>query len=95
MAIKLREDQMMLVERVLKNIREDNLVVSPSGSGKSYILAYLEKLLTEQGYLNKWQATLVVEAIGAEDATAFSELIDDISSYRVIGNIYENPELIG
>lgn len=51
MAIKLREDQMMLVERVLKNIREDNLVVSPSGSGKSYILAYLEKLLTEQGYL--------------------------------------------
>ena len=51
MGIKLREDQMMLVERVLKNIREDNLVVSPSGSGKSYILAYLEKLLTEQGYL--------------------------------------------
>lgn len=51
MTIKLREDQMMLVERVLKNIREDNLVVSPSGSGKSYILAYLEKLLTEQGYL--------------------------------------------
>ena len=41
---------------------------------------------------NKWQATLVVEAIGVEDATAFSELIDDISSYRVIGNIYENPE---
>ena len=51
MAIKLREDQMMLVERVLQNIKEDNLVVSPSGSGKSYILAYLEKLLTEQGYL--------------------------------------------
>lgn len=44
---------------------------------------------------NKWQATLVVEAIGVEDATAFSELIDDISSYRVIGNIYENPELLG
>ena len=51
MTIKLREDQMMLVERVLQNIKEDNLVVSPSGSGKSYILAYLEKLLTEQGYL--------------------------------------------
>ena len=51
MAIKLREDQMMLVERVLQNIKEDNLVVSPSGSGKSYILAYLEKLLAEQGYL--------------------------------------------
>lgn len=51
MVIKLREDQMMLVERVLQNIKEDNLVVSPSGSGKSYILAYLEKLLTEQGYL--------------------------------------------
>ena len=51
MTIKLREDQMMLVERVLQNINEDNLVVSPSGSGKSYILAYLEKLLTEQGYL--------------------------------------------
>ena len=44
---------------------------------------------------NKWQAVLVVEAIGVEDATAFSELIDDISSYRVIGNIYENPELLG
>ena len=43
---------------------------------------------------NKWQAVLVVEAIGVEDATAFSELIDDISSYRVIGNIYENPELL-
>lgn len=51
MTIKLREDQIMLVERVLQNIKEDNLVVSPSGSGKSYILAYLEKLLTEQGYL--------------------------------------------
>ena len=51
MEIKLREEQMMLVERVLKKIKEDNLVVSPSGSGKSYILAYLEKLLTEQGYL--------------------------------------------
>lgn len=44
---------------------------------------------------NKWQAVLAVEAIGVEDATAFSELIDDISSYRVIGNIYENPELLG
>lgn len=43
---------------------------------------------------NKWQAVLVVEAIGVEDATSFSELIDDISSYRVIGNIYENPELL-
>lgn len=51
MKIKLREDQVMLVERVLQNIKEDNLVVSPSGSGKSYMLAYLEKLLTEQGYL--------------------------------------------
>ena len=43
---------------------------------------------------NKWQAVLVVEAIGIEDTTAFNELIDDISSYRVIGNIYENPELL-
>ena len=51
MKIKLRADQMTLVECVLQNIKEDNLVVSPSGSGKSYILAYLEKLLTEQGYL--------------------------------------------
>ena len=51
MKIKLREDQMMLVERVLQKIKEDNLVVSPSGSGKSYMLAYLEKLLSEQGYL--------------------------------------------
>lgn len=51
MRIKLREDQINLVECVLQNIKEDNLVVSPSGSGKSYILAYLEKLLTEQGYL--------------------------------------------
>lgn len=51
MKIKLRADQMRLVECVLQNIKEDNLVVSPSGSGKSYILAYLEKLLTLQGYL--------------------------------------------
>lgn len=51
MKIKLREDQMMLVECVLQNIKEDNLVVSPSGSGKSYMLVYLEKLLTEQEYL--------------------------------------------
>ena len=51
MTIKLREDQTMLVERVLQNIKEDNLVVSPSGSGKSYMLVYLEKLLAEQGYL--------------------------------------------
>ena len=51
MKIKLRGDQLMLVESVLQNIKEDNLVVSPSGSGKSYMLAYLEKLLSEQGYL--------------------------------------------
>lgn len=51
MKIKLRADQMRLVECVLQNIKEDNLVVSPSGSGKSYIIAYLEKLLTLQGYL--------------------------------------------
>ena len=51
MKIKLRADQMRLVEYVLQNIKEDNLVVSPSGSGKSYIIAYLEKLLTLQGYL--------------------------------------------
>ena len=51
MKIKLRADQLMLVESVLRNIKEDNLVVSPSGSGKSYMLAYLEKLLTEQGHL--------------------------------------------
>ena len=51
MKIKLRADQLMLVEHVLQNIKEDNLVVSPSGSGKSYMLAYLEKLLTEQGHL--------------------------------------------
>lgn len=41
---------------------------------------------------NKWQATLVVEAINdVEDATAFSEFV---GSCRVIGNIYENPELL-
>ena len=51
MKIKLRADQLMLVESVLQNIKEDNLVVSPSGSGKSYMLVYLEKLLTEQGHL--------------------------------------------
>lgn len=51
MKIKLRADQLMLVERVLQNIKEDNLVVSPSGSGKSYMLVYLEKLLAEQGNL--------------------------------------------
>lgn len=51
MKIKLRTDQALLVEQVINNLDKHNLVVSPSGSGKSYILAYLEKLLTEQGYL--------------------------------------------
>lgn len=50
MAIKLRDDQLLLVEQVLQNIHDNNLIVSPSGSGKSYIIAYLEHLLTEQGY---------------------------------------------
>ena len=51
MKIKLRTDQALLVGQVINNLDKHNLVVSPSGSGKSYILAYLEKLLTEQGYL--------------------------------------------
>ena len=87
MKIKLREDQMMLVERVLKNIKEDNLVVSPSGSGKSYMLVYLEKLLTEQGYLVyvyaptievREQLDELMKANGSDNKT--KGVIEDINS---------------
>ena len=43
MKIKLRADQLMLVESVLQNIKEDNLVVSPSGSGKKLYVSLLRK----------------------------------------------------
>ncbi|HEN9012799.1 TPA: AAA family ATPase [Streptococcus agalactiae] len=49
MKIKLRDDQLLLVEQVLQKPKENNLVVSPSGSGKSYMLAFLERLLSQQG----------------------------------------------
>jgi DNA or RNA helicases of superfamily II len=49
--ITLREDQLLLVNKTLQNIKEDSLIVSPSGSGKSFILAYLEKFLTQRGYI--------------------------------------------
>ena len=47
MKIKLRVDQALLVEQVINNLDKHNLVVSPSGSGKSYMMVYLEKLLTD------------------------------------------------
>lgn len=61
MTIKLRDDQLLLVEQVIQKIDEHNLVVSPSGSGKSYMLVYLEKLLTDQGYnVNVYAPTIEV-----------------------------------
>ena len=87
MKIKLRADQMTLVECVFQNIKEDNLVVSPSGSGKSYILAYLEKLLTEQGYLVyvyaptievREQLDELMKANGSDNKT--KGVIEDINS---------------
>ena len=50
MKIKLRNDQLLLIEQTLQTIHEITIIVSPSGSGKSYMLVYLEKLLTDQGY---------------------------------------------
>ncbi len=61
MTIKLRDDQLLLVEQVIHRIDEHNMVVSPSGSGKSYMLVYLEKLLTDQGYnVNVYAPTIEV-----------------------------------
>lgn len=50
MKIKLRNDQLLMIEQTLQTIHENTIIVSPSGSGKSYMLVYLEKLLTDQGY---------------------------------------------
>lgn len=61
MKIKLRPDQALLVEQVITNIQKNNLIVSPSGSGKSYIMVYLEKLLSDQGYtVNLYAPTIEV-----------------------------------
>ena len=61
MKIKLRVDQALLVEQVINNLDKHNLVVSPSGSGKSYMMVYLEKLLTDQGYeVNLYAPTLEI-----------------------------------
>lgn len=61
MKIKLRMDQALLVEQVIGNLDKHNLVVSPSGSGKSYLMVYLERFLTDQGYnVNLYAPTLEI-----------------------------------
>lgn len=47
--ITLRQDQLILVEQALEKQGENTLIVSPSGSGKTYLLAYLEHILTKNG----------------------------------------------
>lgn len=40
------------------------------------------------------QAVFTIEAISVDDIAPFHEILSDESySYRVVGNIYENPEL--
>ena len=61
MKISLRPDQALMVEQVITNIDKNSLVVSPSGSGKSYMMVYLEKLLSDQGYeVNLYAPTIEV-----------------------------------
>ena len=41
------------------------------------------------------QAVFMIEAISVDDIAPFHEILSDESySYRVVGNIYENPELL-
>lgn len=40
------------------------------------------------------QAVFMIEAISVDDIAPFHEILSDESySYRVVGNVYENPEL--
>lgn len=41
------------------------------------------------------QAVFMIEAISVDDIAPFHEILSDESySYRVVGNVYENPELL-
>lgn len=41
------------------------------------------------------QAVFMIEAISVDDIAPFHEIIsDETYSYRVVGNVYENPELL-
>ena len=41
------------------------------------------------------QAVFMIEAISVDDIAPFHEIVSDESySYRVVGNVYENPELL-
>lgn len=41
------------------------------------------------------QAVFMIEAISVDDIAPFNEIIsDETYSYRVVGNVYENPELL-
>lgn len=41
------------------------------------------------------QAVFMIEAISVDDIAPFHEIVSDGSySYRVVGNVYENPELL-
>lgn len=44
---------------------------------------------------NNEQAVFMIEAINVDDIAPFHEILSDEGySYRVVGNIYENPELL-
>lgn len=44
---------------------------------------------------NNERAVFMIEAINVDDIAPFHEILSDESySYRVVGNIYENPELL-
>ena len=41
------------------------------------------------------QAVFMIEAISVDDIAPFHEILSDESySYRVVGNVYENPEIL-
>ncbi|TMR49639.1 MULTISPECIES: YopX family protein [Streptococcus] len=41
------------------------------------------------------QAVFMIEAVSVDDIAPFHEILSDESySYRVVGNVYENPELL-
>ena len=44
---------------------------------------------------DKERAVFMIEAISVDDIAPFHEILSDESySYRVVGNVYENPELL-
>ena len=44
---------------------------------------------------NNEQAVFMIEAINVDDIAPFYEILSDESySYRVVGNVYDNPELL-